>query len=330
MYERSKLQQVLITGVAGFIGSHLAEKLLKQGCQVIGVDSFTDYYSRELKLKNLARIIEEKNFCLVEEDLLQMDLGKVMQKVDNIVHLAAQPGVRASWGDNFHNYLSRNVETTQRLLEELPLDSVERFIFASSSSVYGSIEEAPVREGSQRVPASPYGLSKLAAEELVQLYVRERKVPATILRYFTVYGPRQRPDMALSRFISAVLQGETLQVFGDGEQMREMTYVSDVVEATVAAMRKPAGGIYNVGGGVRATINELIDQVERALGIEAVITHQPFADGDVRSTWADLTLVTQQLDYKPQVGLEAGVKAQVKWMLEESSFTPAIGGSPRS
>ena len=304
-----------MTGVAGFIGSHLAERLLKLGYEVVGVDSFTSYYPRERKLRNLAWVAEERAFRLIEGDLLELDLEQLLRRVSSIVHLAAEPGVRTSWGNNFSRYLKRNVEATQRLLEALPERSLERFVFASSSSIYGSVEEGPVKEDSARCPASPYGLSKLAAEELIGIYVRERGIPATVLRYFTVYGPRQRPEMALSRFISAAIRKEAVRVFGDGNQVREMTYVSDVVEATVAALEAPPGGPYNVGGGARATVNELIDHVQRVLGIGVEVSYGAAAEGDVRSTWADLERAGRELGYQPQVGLEEGIKGQVQWAL---------------
>jgi UDP-glucuronate 4-epimerase len=284
---------------------------------VIGVDSFTSYYDRDRKLRNLVQAAEERAFRLVEGDLLELNLEELLQGVSSVVHLAAEPGVRVSWGDNFSRYLERNVEATQRLLEALPERGLERFVFASSSSVYGSVDEGPVREDSRRRPASPYGLSKLAAEELIRLYGREREVPATILRYFTVYGPRQRPEMALSRFISVAVQGEALQVFGDGNQMREMTYVSDVVDATLAALEARPGGVYNVGGGVQITVNELVAHVRRVLEIPVEVIYHPAAEGDVRCTWADLERAERELGYRPRVGLEEGIEAQVEWALRE-------------
>ena len=322
------MNRILVTGAAGFIGSHLTERLLRLGYEVVGIDSFTNYYARERKLRNLAWVTEEKTFRLVEGDLLELNLGKLLQGVSSVVHLAAEPGVRASWGGTFSRYLKRNVEATQRLLEALPERGVERFVFASSSSVYGSVKEGPVREDSRLRPASPYGLSKLAAEELVGLYARARGVSATTLRYFTVYGPRQRPEMALSCFISAAARGEALRVFGDGNQVREMTYVSDVVEATVAALDAPPGGPYNVGGGARATVNELIDHVERALGNRVEVAYGPAAEGDVRSTWADLERVGWELGYGPRVELEEGIKAQVEWVLEEEIADNPVSSGP--
>ncbi len=318
------MTRILVTGAAGFIGSHVTDRLLKLGYEVIGVDSFTSYYARDRKLRNLVWAAEQRTFQLVEGDLLELNLEKLLQRVSSVIHLAAEPGVRASWGDSFSRYLERNVEATQRLLEALPERGLERFVFASSSSVYGSVEEGPVREDSPRRPASPYGLSKLAAEELVGLYAREREVPATVLRYFTVYGPRQRPEMALSRFISLAVRGEVLQVFGDGNQVREMTYVSDVVDATLAALKAPPGSTYNVGGAARATVNELIDLVQRTLGNWVEVTYGPAAEGDVRSTWADLERVGRELSYQPRVSLEEGIKAQVQWTLEEEFASNSI------
>lgn len=320
--------RILVTGTAGFIGSHLAERLLELGYEVIGVDSFTSYYARERKLRNLGQATTKRGFRLVEGDLLELNLGELLREVSSVVHLAAEPGARASWGDNFSWYLERNVKATQRLLEALSERGAERFVFTSSSSVYGSVEEGPVREDSQLRPASPYGVSKLAAEELVGLYARERGVAATILRYFSVYGPRQRPDMALSRFISAAVQGEVLQVFGDGNQVREMTYVSDVVAATVAALEAPPGGPYNVGGGSRVTVNELIHHVQRALETRVEVAYGPAAAGDVRSIWADLERVERELGYQPRVRLEEGIKAQVEWALREGVASSLVSGGP--
>ncbi len=305
---------ILVTGAAGFIGSHLVDRLLEDGLEVVGVDAFTEYYSRERKLKNLAKAKSSGRFELVEGDLLKLDLAALLRGANSVVHLAAEPGVRSSWGENFSRYLERNLWATQRLLEALSGTGTARIVFASSSSVYGSAEGGPLREDAPKRPASPYGLTKLAAEELVATYARERGVQATILRFFTVYGPRQRPEMALSRFISATLQGRPIEIFGDGTQEREMTYVSDVVEATGSAIEAPPG-IYNIGGGSRVAVNELVEHVQRALGTRSEVIYGPPARGDVRSTWADLEKATKVLRYRPRIGIEEGIRAQVEWSL---------------
>ncbi|MDQ4106948.1 MAG: NAD-dependent epimerase/dehydratase family protein, partial [Actinomycetota bacterium] len=225
--------RIVVTGAAGFIGSHLVERLLAGGHEVVGVDAFTGYYSRERKERNLASARGEDGFSLIEGDLLFLDLDQLLRGVDGVVHLAGEPGVRRSWGIHFQRYMERNVLTTHRLLEAVYRAGDTRFVYASSSSVYGGDGGYPVDEEHPRHPASPYGTSKLAAEELVGLYRRARGVPTMVLRYFTVYGPRQRPEMALSRFIFAASRGRPVEIYGDGEQIRDMTYVSDAVDATV-------------------------------------------------------------------------------------------------
>ncbi|MCK4648265.1 NAD-dependent epimerase/dehydratase family protein, partial [bacterium] len=226
--------RVLVTGVAGFIGSHLAEGLLKLDCEVKGIDSFTDYYSRKIKENNLKNLKENKNFFFQEGDLLELDLEKVLEGIDYLFHEAAQPGVRKSWGKNFEHYIRNNITVTQRLLEEAKGLHLKKVVLASSSSVYGE-SPLPTKEDNVLRPISPYGVTKLASENLGYLYYKSFKVPIIILRYFTVYGPGQRPDMAFHRFIKATLNNEEITIYGDGNQTRDFTYVSDAVEATIKA-----------------------------------------------------------------------------------------------
>jgi UDP-glucuronate 4-epimerase len=309
------MKAVLVTGGAGFIGPHLVDRLLAEGREVVGIDAFTGYYSRRRKERNLESASRKGGFRLVEGDLLDLDLDGLVRGVDGIVHLAGEPGVRRSWGGALRRYLERNVVSTERLLEAAWRNGVPHFVYASSSSVYGSDPGHPVDEDHPRRPTSPYGLSKLAAEELIQLYGRERGVPGTILRYFTVYGPRQRPEMAVSRFIFSALRGRPVDVYGDGEQIRDMTYVADAVDATVAALDAPPG-VYNVGGGTRATINALLDAVSRVTGSPVEPRYGPAAEGDMRSTWADSRRAARSLDYLPRTGLDEGISAQVAWARE--------------
>lgn len=288
------------------------DRLLAEGREVVGIDAFTAYYSRRTKERNVEAARASDGFRLVEGDLLDLDLDGLLDGVAGVAHLAAEPGVRRSWGRNFPRYVSRNVLATERLLEAAGRTGLPKFVYASSSSVYGSDPGYPVDERQARRPASPYALSKLAAEELVGLYDRERGVPGTVLRYFTVYGPRQRPEMALSRFLFSALRGRPVDVYGDGGQKRDMTFVSDAVDATVAALAAPAG-VYNVGGGTRATVDDMIEAVRNVTGVPVEVRYGPEAEGDVRSTWADSRLAGDILCYEPRVGLEEGVAAQAEW-----------------
>ncbi|HEX2180816.1 MAG TPA: NAD-dependent epimerase/dehydratase family protein [Rubrobacteraceae bacterium] len=316
------MRTVLVTGAAGFIGSHVVDRLLAEGREVVGVDAFTGYYSRRSKERNLGAALGADGLRFVEGDLLALDLDELVSGVDGIVHLAGEPGVRRSWGGALGRYLERNVVSTERLLEAVWRNGVPRFVYASSSSVYGSDPGHPVDEEHPRRPTSPYGLSKLAAEELIRLYGRERGVQGTILRYFTVYGPRQRPEMAVSRFIFSALRGRSVDVFGDGEQTRDMTYVADAVDATVAALDAPPG-VYNVGGGTRTTVNALLDAVGREIGSPIEPRYGPTAQGDMRSTWADSGRAARALGYRPRTGLEEGISAQVAWARESRAAATA-------
>jgi nucleoside-diphosphate-sugar epimerase len=306
--------RVLVTGAAGFIGSHLSERLVADGVRVRGVDAFTDYYPRERKEANLAGLADEAGFDLVEADLASADLAPLLAGCDAVVHLAAQPGVRASWGDTFARYVHDNITATQRLLEAVSARPVP-FAHASSSSVYGDAERLPtVEDDTVPLPVSPYGVTKLAAEGLGRLYARERGVPAVALRYFTVYGPRQRPDMAFTRFARAVVLGEPITVFGDGEQSRDFTYVSDAVEATYRAVTHGRGGaVYNVGGGERASVNQVIAMLEELSGGPIEVVRKERQAGDARHTGADTSRAEADLGWRPTVGLREGLARQLEW-----------------
>ncbi len=305
----------LVTGAAGFIGSHLSEALLDAGATVTGLDCFTDYYPRAIKESNLAGLRGRSHFTFLEGALQTTALPALVEGKTHVFHLAGQPGVRKSWGRDFDVYTRDNVEATQRLLEALVGTSIERFVYASSSSVYGDHVPLPVREDAYLQPLSPYGVSKLAAEHLANLYWANYGVPAVSLRYFTVYGPRQRPDMAFHRFLMAVNQGQPIPVYGDGEQTREFTFVGDIVQATLAAGRQgPAGGVYNVGGGSRVTLNHALELIGRVAGRPVIIQRQPDQKGDMRHTYADTSRARQDLGFIPRVTLEEGLKAQHRWL----------------
>ncbi|MCB2185080.1 MAG: GDP-mannose 4,6-dehydratase [Deltaproteobacteria bacterium] len=306
----------LVTGAAGFIGSQIVELLLAQGHAVRGIDCFTDYYPRRLKELNLAAARSEANFQMVEADILDCKPAELLDGVDAVIHLAAQAGVRASWGKNFEIYTHNNVMTTQFLLEAIKELGNRRLVYASSSSVYGDTKDLPMRETSVCWPVSPYGVSKLAAEHLCTLYHKNFGLDTVSLRYFTVYGPRQRPDMAFHRLIRCLLTGGEFRLFGDGEQSRDFTFVGDIARATVAAALTPAaeGEILNLGGGHRATVNEVIARLEEITGRRARITRQAVAKGDVRDTQADCTRATRVLAWQPESDLAAGLAAETQWV----------------
>jgi len=306
----------IVTGAAGFIGSHLAEKLLALDCNVIGIDSFTDYYPRRFKEANLQGMYRHTHFSFLEADLANLDLPDLLSGADYVFHQAAQAGVRASWSDNFARYVHCNVLTTQRLLEAARDISLERFVYASSSSVYGNTPTLPMNESALPCPVSPYGVTKLAGEHLCHLYHENFGVPAVSLRYFTVYGPRQRPDMAFHKFIRAALSNRPIALYGDGKQSRDVTYVSDIVGANLlAAERGQPGRIYNVGGGSAVTILEVIATIERILGRPIPVDLSPVQAGDVEHTLADCS-AARAIGFAPCVGIEAGLRAEVGWLRE--------------
>ena len=304
----------LVSGVAGFIGSHLAERLVRDGQEVIGIDCFLDYYPREVKEENLAGLKKSPNFHFLEANLLELDLPALVQKTDFIFHLAAQAGVRASWGESFSIYTENNIRATQRLLESCKGQKVSKFILASSSSVYGDAEEMPTSENSAPKPVSPYGLSKLACEHLCYLYWKNYKIPYLALRYFTVYGPRQRPDMAFHKFLRAALHGKEIEIYGDGNQTRDFTYISDIINATVKSISTDAvAESVNLGGGSPATIWQVLNIIEEITGKRVRLRHIEEQKGDVRHTCADITKAQRILGYAPQVRLGEGLRKQFLW-----------------
>lgn len=308
--------KALVTGSAGFIGSNLAERLLNEGYEVIGIDCFTDYYSRDLKEKNLSFFKEHKNFTFIEEDILNLDLVELLADVDYVFHQAAQAGVRASWGKSFDIYTDNNIRATQQLLEAAKKSSIKKFVYASSSSVYGDTDQLPMQESNKLQPVSPYGVSKLAAENLCYLYWKNFGVPTVSLRYFTVFGERHRPDMAFHIFIKGILTGGKITIFGDGEQSRNFTYVGDVVQANILVAESDiAGEIFNVGGaGDRVTLNETIAIMEDIIGQEVEKEYKAVAKGDVKHTEADETKIREILGYEPHIGLREGLEREVEWL----------------
>jgi nucleoside-diphosphate-sugar epimerase len=307
-------RRAVVTGAAGFIGSHLAGRLLADGWQVTGVDCFTDYYARSLKEQNLSPFGEHPRFSFLEADLLTADLASLLAGVDVVFHQAAQAGVRASWGADFAIYTRNNVLATQRLLEAVKGSGLHRFVYASSGSVYGDVEALPITEDTLPQPVSPYGVTKLAGEHLCHLYYTNLGVPAIVLRYFTVYGPRQRPDMAFNKLIRAMLRDEPFPLYGDGEQTRDFTFVGDVVEANVLAVDGPPGAVLNVAGGSRVTVNQVIATLEELMGRPAKVDRQERRVGDQRHTWADTSAAREILGFVPRVQLRDGLASEVAWL----------------
>jgi nucleoside-diphosphate-sugar epimerase len=306
-------KSVLITGAAGFIGSHLAERCLERGWRVTAVDAFTDYYDESFKRRNVEGALRHPAYRLVEGDLLDLEIDALFDDVGVVFHLAAQPGVRISW-DQFDVYVRLNLIATQRLLHAARGRELEKFVIASSSSIYGDAETLPTREDVLPRPVSPYGVTKVATEHLAQVYWRNFAVPSVCLRYFTVYGPRQRADMAFHRLLNRALADEPFEVYGDGEQTRDFTFVADAVNGTLAAAEAGAPGVsYNLGGGSRRTLNSVLELLERLLERPVRRTYVERQVGDARDTAADITLASRDLGFQPSVSFEQGLAAQLEW-----------------
>lgn len=311
--------KIVVTGAAGFIGSHLTDSLLADGHEVVGVDAFVDYYPRVVKEGNLAQARAHRAFRFVEGALQDNDLAPILEGAGVVYHLAAQAGVRSSWGRDFSIYTDNNVLGTQRLLEAAVAAEVPRVVYASSSSVYGDAAELPLRESAPCRPVSPYGVTKLAAEHLALLYHKSFGLPTVSLRYFTVYGPRQRPDMAFHRFLGAAREGAAVHVFGDGEQTRDFTYVADIVTATRAAADSGRpGGVYNVGGGERVALNEVLRRIEDVTGRRLTVVREPAQKGDMRDTFADTAAAARDLGFRSTVDLREGLAREWDWIRRQA------------
>lgn len=307
----------IITGVAGFIGSNLAETILKKGDSIIGVDQINDYYSIAQKKSNIASLRQYAGFKFIQDDIQNLDWLELLKGVEVVYHQAAQAGVRASWGESFRHYTERNINATQIILEaakETP--SLKRLVYASTSSVYGNAETMPTSEKVPPQPVSPYGITKLAAERMCWLYQQNFNVPVTALRYFTVYGPRQRPDMAFHKFFKAAIKDEAISIYGDGQQTRDFTFISDAVEANLAAATVPeaVGEIFNIGGGSRAVLMDVLATMEEVIGQPLKKEFVAKARGDARHTSADISKAKKILGYNPQVSLAEGLTQEWQWV----------------
>jgi UDP-glucuronate 4-epimerase len=325
------LRKILVTGAAGFIGSSLVERLQNlPGLEIVAIDSFTDYYPAAIKANNVA--LFGSAVRLVREDLNSADLGALLKGVDTVFHQAGQPGVRPSWGRSFDAYLRDNVQASQRLLEACrSAPDLRRVVFASSSSIYGDAERYPTLESDRPQPLSPYGVTKLAAEHLMVLYAKQFGVPAVALRYFTVYGPRQRPDMGFTRFITRSLLGMPFEVYGDGTQIRDFTFVSDIVEANIAAATAPElepGVVLNVSGGASVSLRDALATIAELTNGVGDLRFIDSAPGDVFRTGGDSTLALQTIGWSPKVGIRDGLQQQVDWLRQLlQTYAPLVGGA---
>lgn len=325
------MTRILVTGAAGFIGSHLCEALLARGHEVRGLDAFTEFYDPRRKCANLRCASAHPRFELVSSDLSQASLAAALDGVDRVAHLAGEPGVTSSWGSSFDRYLQRNVLATQRLLEAVTAHGVRRLVYASSSSVYGPGPDGPASRRALR-PASPYGVTKLAAETLVGAYAQTRGLSTVSLRYFSVYGPRQRPDMAAHRFIEALLEGRPLLLCGDGQQARDFTYVEDVVDATVRALFADLADdtVLDIASGRPVTVASLIQHLRELVGSSsAPVRRVEERPGDVPRTEGQIEATCQLLDWRPATDLRSGLAQQLRWHLQQREGAPPPPSAPR-
>jgi UDP-glucuronate 4-epimerase len=320
------MARAVVTGCAGFIGSHLTESLLEDGHTVLGVDCFNDNYARADKRANLERATEYNGFRLLTADLNAVDATGLLEEADVVYHLAGEPGVRASWGARFDRYTHHNVQATQRLLEAATHHEGLRFVYASSSSIYGDALTLPTREDETPRPLSPYGVTKLAAEHLCVLYGEEHGVDTIALRYFSVYGPRQRPDMAFRRFCEAIVSNQPLELYGDGRQTRDFTYVADIVAATRAAAEAATapGRVFNVGGGDRTSLNRALEVLAGLAGRPLDVRRGDRESGDVKDTGADTERARAELGFDPTTSLEDGLAAEFEWVQQRTHPLPQM------
>jgi nucleoside-diphosphate-sugar epimerase len=326
--------RILVTGAAGFIGSSLIDRLLAAGHEVVGIDSFEDYYDRRFKEAAVAPALGSARYRLIEANILDLaaedrpeSLSDLVRWADVVYHLAAQAGVRASWGATFATYTDNNVLATQLMLEAAKQEGVDAFVYASSSSVYGDTDVFPMREEAKCCPFSPYGVTKLAAEHLCQLYWRNFSLPTVSLRFFTVYGPRQRPDMAFHKFMHAMAKGAPIEVYGDGHQTRDFTFIEDIVGGLVAAPGAPAGSVLNLGGGSRVSLAQALDVLGEVAGRAPEVRLASSQAGDVRDTWASIDRARETIGYAPRVRLRDGLAAEWAWFSESALPLYARGES---